>query len=1307
MQNPDLSASIVEEEEEQASCIGDSWEIVGSTTQFKPPSQPLTQSQSLLRGCTLEDQQKVIVGCTTRSEEIDSVVNDINSVISEASALISKRGCTLSDNSLQDVGDDKRGCTLGDDDQSNDSNDVRGCTLGCDEQSVVKTRESITSDNSEDGEAENPRSLMTDIKIKLEDTNTPMALMSEVVKGSSPATSTPGSSPSSKGSKEELFSDSMREISKINIKEGEEEENDDDDIKIIKEVKMAEPTLYEKSVEESMFQEAKEANWQSIVKEAEEELTELPQSCVAKRTRSHTDGIRRRETVLFSENSEDSGLEDLEELEKSRDIRDSFTKNCKNKGQWRSAVKDLSMTHSNALDKVEKGNRTLELIEDIKKEMEVESDEETDVEEIKRKEEPKAERKKVTFYIDKEICRETIGKATRAVEILAELDNESLPRRYLESIIKILTTMCIDNNEQMQAAQRVISTMSEVIEDLLKNLEEAKELKRTNRGLNKIIDQLRSDLKRGTAMFDNMMEFTKTGAENRNVVKELAEMKVDLDKGVQRLAETRSTLIERNHKYDELWAHKVEKDRVLKAKEKQVEDLKAQREAADGIRKAEKTHYTNLLKNAKNDRKNLEKDTLRLGNLNKGYLDKIDNLEEEIKKKNTGNNKQLKEIKDLRKYIERLERQNAEISTKVLTLENEMMKKEEEKKHSLVRKDKEWEDEIRKKNQEIVNLYDRMRKGNDDKVELKKEIDSAKKEIDNVKAQWKETYDTLQSCSRRADVQDSIINKLEKEIEIRKQMQAVEKPPVAVPVEPGPDVREGSSVTFTVPEEQKTPVAKHGKPGPGEREENWTVENQPSPIRPSPLHTTTEGNVADSEWEGYDSTYIASNSEENSLGAKPKEYNLTTQPPKSQRENKRRVRKEDRHSSNNNSDSLSEYEDSKEDNEWWKKDDNISRVKNEDEVARLKKKLENQEKEFKRKLLEKEEELKKRNKGKVDGAITAPPQNKLVQITKENQHLISFEHNGMLLTEDGSLLRTPQYETFQKDIMVQLKKEYDTAPVMPEEIEKIRGHPRPTLLNLRWTHRGEWQELPEDPSQEESTKWNYRAARVETYIDIDGQKKKALSYGEEQDQLTVWYNLEDVLNTFSKWKMPTPSNFFNNPKFIRSARRDWQENKKKNYNSGRGNYRGRGGWRGGRGGGWKDNNNSYSSGIGRGGSYSDRRDKDREQQDWEDYQAQRNRERERERENENQGYYTKEYQYDSRKDQFEDRKRPRSPSRGEVPSRDDRGYQWQYRNDQNPDRWEQAPERRSRRDYTPERRRDVNRRDYTPDAGRRYQEDNK
>merc|ERR1711970_1619579 len=108
-------------------------------------------------------------------------------------------------------------------------------------------------------------------------------------------------------------------------------------------------------------------------------------------------------------------------------------------------------------------------------------------------------------------------------------------------------------------------------------------MRRENRRMNKVIEQLRSDLKRGSEMFNNMMEFTKPGGKNRNAIREVAEMKIDLERGEKRLAETRTKLIERNSKYDELWAHKVEKDRILKATEKQLEVLKERNEAADGV----------------------------------------------------------------------------------------------------------------------------------------------------------------------------------------------------------------------------------------------------------------------------------------------------------------------------------------------------------------------------------------------------------------------------------------------------------------------------------------------------------------------------------------------------------------------------------------------------------------------------------------------------------------------------------------------------------------------------------------------------
>merc|ERR1711895_156916 len=83
----------------------------------------------------------------------------------------------------------------------------------------------------------------------------------------------------------------------------------------------------------------------------------------------------------------------MEDLEDSRDIRDSFTKHCTNKEQWQVAVKGLTETHNCAQDEIERGNRTLELIEEVKKELKTE-EEETDVEEIVREEDPVKERVK-------------------------------------------------------------------------------------------------------------------------------------------------------------------------------------------------------------------------------------------------------------------------------------------------------------------------------------------------------------------------------------------------------------------------------------------------------------------------------------------------------------------------------------------------------------------------------------------------------------------------------------------------------------------------------------------------------------------------------------------------------------------------------------------------------------------------------------------------------------------------------------------------------------------------------------------------
>ena len=418
---------------------------------------------------------------------------------------------------------------------------------------------------------------------------------------------------------------------------------------------------------------------------------------------------------------------------------------------------------------------------------------------------------------------------------------------------------------------------------------------------------------------------------------------------------------------------------------------------------------------------------------------------------------------------------------------------------------------------------------------------------------------------------------------------------------------------------------------------------------------------------------------------------------------------------------------------WWKKKGSSSNLVDEDQLRRLEKQFEDQRLEHAEQLKKKDEEMEKRLKDMEDTATPVPP-TLVVDIDQWNMEQVSLEHNGMLVNPDGSLTRTPQYETYLKNREVQLKRSYETIPTMPEELSAISDHPQPTSMNLVWSHRGEWQEVPVDPSQEGTDQEECRVARVEPYIDTDGKIKRALSYGDDADRLGPWFILEEIQKAYPRWKISNPSKFFNNKKFSKTARRDLQDNrrekKKGNYPPGDQSIKdiqgGRGGGRGrGRGSG-RGGYQPYNRGRGRPTYASDNR-RDREYREWDesqdakqgpsnsyehrvwdDYEDQMGYKKGNERDS--QGYYTKDY---------EDRKRARSPSsRGERPSRDDRGYERrnhsqdrrrdsnQDRRDYSPDRRDYSPERRSRRDYSPgqgpDRRRERSRRDYTPDKGRRY-----
>ena len=131
--------------------------------------------------------------------------------------------------------------------------------------------------------------------------------------------------------------------------------------------------------------------WKSLLEDDEKE--EVPKSCVAHRTRSHTGEIRRKETSLFL-GEDDSALGSL--LETPGGPVDSFTlinanqqdKYWENKEEWKSGIKELNTTMDQAIEVIERGNSNINVVREIRRRRDgINSDEEQEIVDLEKEEE--------------------------------------------------------------------------------------------------------------------------------------------------------------------------------------------------------------------------------------------------------------------------------------------------------------------------------------------------------------------------------------------------------------------------------------------------------------------------------------------------------------------------------------------------------------------------------------------------------------------------------------------------------------------------------------------------------------------------------------------------------------------------------------------------------------------------------------------------------------------------------------------------------------------------------------------------------
>ena len=83
----------------------------------------------------------------------------------------------------------------------------------------------------------------------------------------------------------------------------------------------------------------------------------------------------------------------------------------------------------------------------------------------------------------------------------------------------------------------------------------------------------------------------------------------------------------------------------------------------------------------------------------------------------------------------------------------------------------------------------------------------------------------------------------------------------------------------------------------------------------------------------------------------------------------------------------------------------------------------------------------------------------------------------------------------------------------------MEGHCEPSDNNQDWSASGYWVKIPKSNLPTIKTQneiKSYKAGRIETCIDSEGNRKKFLSYGDDSNNLLVWYAIKDIYRSHSQ-----------------------------------------------------------------------------------------------------------------------------------------------------------------------------------------------
>ena len=953
----------------------------------------------------------------------------------------------------------------------------------------------------------------------------------------SPTTSTPGSTHAGSGMNDlkdsELHNseESVIEASEI-VTENKNEEILDDNVVL----RMIDTSLAGQSDGDNLYEsyESEDNSWETI--EGDSTLQgSVIKSCIAKRTRSHD--LRKKNLTQLTIDWSKAALEEsfiflgtnaVDSLDLHRADKAEVT--WKNREEWCDKLLHLDTSmdtaskiggHNRQLDRINIYNKKTVEIAKKNSELEVKGG---GVLDSPRKDK---ENKRVTFIVEETAYTTAIQEVVKSLETLLEMDLNTAPQKNVENIIKIILSICLDYSNQVQIVQETMESMARLIRELLilkgrmvKQEADNAKLKVANAAKTAKILHLET-LYKITSDFAASLA---GGARGRDFTYEITQKTAEICGLKQAARERESTYKKAFDRKDDYKAEVMELKKAIASLESSRREEKMKENDLAQVRVAQIESLSTRWEQESMRANTLEEEMKEMKINHRKEL--ADCVEEQSRLGESVHGERLRALTQVEELEDKLRRTRSDINQKLRDRDAELDRRAAKIKENTV--------SISQKDGEISGLKELMETQKEDLKKTRKECKMFKKQC------------RVFGCKDTNEPMETIHS------------------------EEGPESGTNSTSEASYIDLQSSSTGIWGDTS------NMDVTNEKDDNSNTESQTLKQKGEKRKRKEAVEAR-SADKKDELKLSDVSSEESPTTYKSGSESEHSKRKRQSKNKGSSRRDATQQDLSkivyDLKVDHQ---KQLATQKEKFQEELDNMKKVLiqkNNQAREEMRRKMEAESATRESSEGaeNVQNSQVSsqgseeprdpPLQNRkarspiVVAINDENRHKVLSQFKGLLINNDGTVTMTQQFLTWSTSQDIQLQEEFRTTPQIPSNVNND-SHPPPTNWNLVWTHSGEWARVPYSVNDKGPNYKETLVARVERCIDLQGNINRAISYGDEDTKLCVWFDLGEVLKAFPHWDLPKPCIYFNARKFSSSGVKPKEGEKPVKPYRGRGGYRG-------------------------------------------------------------------------------------------------------------------------------------------------------